>query len=129
TALDADGESVVVGVLPLLQCPEAGLTHLPVHRQLGELVGEHRIIVQALEDEVEVARVEARAWFDGDANRQITLQLQRVCLGVPCPLGQTCIDGKCEVIPFAEESPMPCPVEQASGPEFGDPAVHCGVLQ
>ncbi len=131
TAFDASGEAVVVGVLPLLACPEAGLTHLPVTRILGSLDGEHLIQVQALEDEVEIARVEVRARLDGTT--EIPVVLDKRCIGIDCPLGQTCIGGPdggpvaCEVIPFADEAPMDCTPYPGGGPSLGDPAEHCGV--
>lgn len=97
-ALDDAGTELVAGV-QTLEGP------LPVVHALGVLRGERRIVVQALAAGVERVRAEVRAQLKGDD--EIEVRVAKACVGVACPLGQTCVDGDCEVVPFASGENCP----------------------
>ncbi len=81
---------------------ETGPACEPVERPLearlelppGE--GHGWVQVIALHQGVEVARAEVRHPEEGGA---LVLALERGCLGITCPLGQTCVAGACELVP------------------------------
>jgi len=100
-------KEVVAGVIELLECPGSLLTQLPLTHRMGAQSGERRVVAQALKDGVEVGRVETRVQLSGDTD-VVVLRLDAGCIGVSCPLGQTCLEGACRVTPFASEEPMVC---------------------
>ena len=51
-------------------------------------------------------RYERRADL-GEKVKDYSVGMTRVCIGISCPLGQTCVRGKCEIASYADD-PLVC---------------------
>lgn len=119
SVLDAERQELVAGVRDLVVCPEDRLLTLPQTIVFdGVDAPDAWVVVQGLRDDVVVARFERRVALSTQESEFVRLGLTAACLGVTCPLGQTCVDGTCEVAPRAE--PEGVCGEQPDPPEMGE---------
>jgi hypothetical protein len=116
--LDEQRRSVRSGVRELLQCPGDRISALPQSVSFPLLEGEGWIVVTGLRDEVEIIRFERRIHVEGQESNPIVAYLDRQCLGFQCPLGQTCLQGRCQLTPVATSRDQ-CPRLEA-GPMEDD---------
>ncbi len=78
---------------------------LPITAHLPAVGGTGYLRVQGLLQGVEVARFDLRV-YDLENLERAELVLKRNCYGrLSCPLGQTCVEKRCQVAPTPEESP------------------------
>lgn len=100
--LDADRQEVRAGVRELVDC--ATKTIRPLSQRLSfSLPADDELwfVAQGLRDGVEVMRFERR-YRRSAGESTVKLGLVASCLGLSCPLGQTCIDGLCEIAPWQD---------------------------
>lgn len=96
--LDAQRQALRAGVRELLECPGDHLRPLPQQVSFQPLETEGWVVVTGLRDEVEVIRYERRINVEERDVNPIIAVLSRDCLGFQCPLGQTCMGGRCQVV-------------------------------
>ena len=125
TILDAQRDEIVAGVRELVLCPQDELRPLPQTFTFEPLdVPDAWVVVQGLEGDVTRVRFERRVSLSSDRREVVRLGVTRACLGVMCPLGQTCVQGICERVGLGEPEGM-CGEADASPdptPEMGPPA-------
>ena len=114
--LDAERAEVASGVRELIECPADRLRSLPQEFEFTQRPGEIRIVAQALLDGVEVGRSE-RLVLDASEGAELTVALEAACVGVTCPLGQTCVAGGCELV--ADATGLGCGGTSAGGSDAG----------
>ena len=95
-------------VVELLDCPEGSVRHLPHSLDFQPFDGEAWAVVQGLKEGVEVLHYERRVTLKTDQPTDLSLALNNDCLGVTCPLGQTCIGGRCTLAPYEANSQTVC---------------------
>ena len=95
--LSPSGKELRSGVIELLQCPSEKIQELPIKYEFSEVDGgdQIRVRVQGLKQEVEVARAELK--LEADEYDEAIVGINQACLGVSCPLGQSCFKGECEL--------------------------------
>ncbi len=105
SVLDAERNELRAGTRELVLCPQDRLLTLP---QTVEFEGVDAVnawvVVQGLKDGVSVMSYERRATLSTSLVEQVTMALTRDCIGVQCTLGQTCVDGQCEIV--TEQPPV-----------------------
>lgn len=107
--LDAQRQEVRAGVQELVDCPN--MRALPINQRINFSAYDDTelwIVAQGLRQGVEIMRFERRYRPNQEEQPDgpITLGLTRACLGVFCPLGQTCVQGLCELAPFTNPSSL-----------------------
>lgn len=122
TLLDAQREVRRERVVELLQCPEGTVRRLPHSVDFDPFDGEAWGVVQGLKEGVEVLHYERRVTLTADEPASLSLALNDDCLGVTCPLGQTCIGGRCTRAPYEANSQTVCASAKPGGtvPDAGD---------
>lgn len=101
--LDADRQTRDEGVVELLACPSGTVKELPVALTFSPIAGQAYLRVQGLKNGREVVTIENQIELTRESDVAVRLPLTRACVGVSsCPLGQTCVQGACEVTPPAD---------------------------
>lgn len=118
-------EETYAGVFELLQCSASGdatIRSLPTDLAFTAPEAPLWIIVQGLHEGAEVMRTEVRVGKPLSGDLRVPVRFTLSCGSVECPLGQTCVDGECVVVPFVEDEPMSCegfgstlPTQDATG--------------
>lgn len=106
SVLDANRQEVRAGVQELVDCTQ--LRALPLSGRINFTSyddSELWVVAQGLRQGVEIMRFERR-YRPSQEQEVIGLGLTRACLGIFCPLGQTCIQGLCEQAPFTSPSSL-----------------------
>lgn len=106
---DSSYEVVLDGVQEFIQCPAGLVGGLPTSTAFSGQSGDRYIVAEALKDGIVRASVATRLQFPPDDDLTVTLRLTVDCLGKTCPLGQTCLDGDCKVVPYHMSEPQSCP--------------------
>lgn len=107
--LDHERQEVRAGVQELVDCPN--MRALPITQRINFSAYDDTelwVVAQGLRQGVEIMRFERRYRpnQEDQPDGPITLGLTRACLGVFCPLGQTCVQGRCELAPFTDPSSL-----------------------
>ena len=97
-------------------CP-AIVHHLPVHFDLVEGRRDMLVSAQGLLDGLVRLTSHAKADFPSSGPSPVTLVLSRACVGVSCSMGQTCLQGQCELIPYGDSAACPEPAPRVSDEE------------
>ncbi|MFU8807057.1 MAG: hypothetical protein ACNA8W_24835 [Bradymonadaceae bacterium] len=123
--LDAERQPMRSGVRELLECPGDRLRPLPQSVTFPPVVGEAWVVVTGLVDEVEKIRFERRINVEGPDFNPVVAILDHACLGFQCPLGQTCVSGRCVVAPYSV-SGTSCPSARHGGDDLDAGPVEDG---
>lgn len=109
SVLDSAREELRAGTRELVLCPQDELLTLPqVVTFDGVEAPDAWVVVQGLKDGVEVLRYERRATLSTGVIEQVGMVLDSRCLGVQCSLGQTCVEGACEIASVQGVDPSSC---------------------
>lgn len=109
SVLDRARQELRAGTRELVLCPQDKLLSLPQVVAFDSLDEEDAwVVVQGLKDGVEVLRYERRASLSTGVIEQVNMVLAADCLGVQCPLGQTCVEGACEIVSVQGLDPSLC---------------------
>lgn len=104
SVLDEARNELRAGTRELVLCPEDRLLTLPQTVEFGGVESADAwVVVQGLKEGIEVMRYARRASLSTSVVEQITLVVDRECLGINCVLGQTCVAGECEIV--SEQAP------------------------
>lgn len=100
--MSADRTEYRAGTLDLLNCGGVPLT-LPHTIEIEAPVGDVWVAVTGLQSDLEVMRSERRLEVkDSGPAQEAFLSLTRSCMRVTCAVGQACIDGLCEQVPWPD---------------------------
>ena len=114
--LDEERETRRAGIIDLLHCPGGRVDRLPLTTSLQPIEGTAWIVVQGLREGTVVSRRERRTQLQPDSSKKVRVALTKNCMGVlGCPLGQTCVQGKCELTPRDESDPLRCASGRSGG--------------
>ncbi|MDX9720212.1 MAG: hypothetical protein RBU37_05670 [Myxococcota bacterium] len=105
--LDGERKEKRAGIRNLLECPAELIRELPQSVELATFEGEAWVVATGLRDGVEVIRVERRVRLSSDESFELSVGLNKECIGVKCSLGQTCVEGRCALVPWGE-APLSC---------------------
>jgi hypothetical protein len=95
------------GVRELWSCPGPTLHRLPQTLEFDPVEGDVFIEVQGLKDGAPVIRSELRTTY-GAETEAATVSLTQACMGARCAAGETCIEGKCELVALAARAVSRC---------------------
>ncbi|MBA2665286.1 MAG: hypothetical protein H0U74_23560 [Bradymonadaceae bacterium] len=109
TVLDEARVQQRTGILELLECPAERVKTLPQAVHFDPVAGDVWIVVSGFLDGIERVRFERRADMANAPDGEITTILRRACLGFSCPLGQTCVNGRCDQVPREVSSGLCAP--------------------
>lgn len=119
SVLEANRQEVRSGVQELVDCTQ--LRALPLSRRINFTSyddSELWVVAQGLRQGVEIMRFERR-YRPSQEQEVVELGLTRACLGIFCPLGQTCIQGLCEQAPFTSPSSLCKSAAAPNGADMG----------
>lgn len=111
TALDAKHEQqTFAGVVQLINCEAGKVQGLPIEYDAVPGPAPFWIVVEGLSKGIVIVTVEARVSrpIDNGETLVVPVSLRRDCQRLLCPLGQTCLEGACQVTPFHDEAPQGC---------------------
>lgn len=105
---DQDRNPLREGVRELWTCPGPTLHRLPQTLEFEPVSGDVFVEVQGLKEGVPVIKAELRTTLGNDG-ADATVSLERSCMGANCAAGETCVDGKCELVALAARAVSHCP--------------------
>jgi hypothetical protein len=113
---DEDRTPLRQGVRELWTCPGPTLHRLPQTFEFDPVEGDVFIEVQGLKEGAPVMRSELRTSFAAGSNEttnnKATVSLTKACMGVRCAAGETCVQGKCELVSLAARAVSRCSLGQ-----------------
>ena len=115
--LNAEREELRSATRQLVLCPQDQLLTLPQTIEFeGAEVPDAWVLAQGLKDGVVVIWSERRVTLERDVIEQLTVALERACVGVQCSLGQACVAGACEIVSLDAPEEALCRVSEPSEP-------------
>lgn len=97
---DQRTEEVASGSKDLLSCPDGKVGSLPITLEIPEVPQDAWVVLEGLKDGVPIVTFERRLRGDDESEVEAIMGLTRDCIGLNCPLGQTCYGGECKVVEF-----------------------------
>jgi hypothetical protein len=111
TTLDGEHQrQTFAGVVGLINCEAGRVQSLPIEYDATPGLAPFWIVVEGLSKGIVIVTVEARVSrpIGNGETVVVPVSLRRDCRRVLCPLGQTCLEGTCQVTPYHDEAPQAC---------------------
>ena len=115
------------GVMELLVCPEAKVKRFPQTIKFPPFSGDAWGVVQGLKDGTEILQYERQLDLNHEESTRLQLAVNADCIGIDCPLGQTCVRGDCVVAPHKGDEPTVCESGSSSGTMGFDAGMQGGM--
>ncbi len=101
SALDSSGAEFSSGLRDLIACPSGDGAALPQKVEIALPTGTGVVKVQAIRDGLSVMEFSRNVEFDNTDEVDVSLNLD--CFNISCPTGQTCVGGRCNLIPYDDQ--------------------------